>query len=110
MMFTWVDLLSVRSAMLECGLMLREKETNGAVWCSFTDEHRQALLELQIGEDADAADGHWTDLAILGVLAGGAIGVHDALEAGAMVADSVQQFSAIARASVAGPVAFRHHH
>ncbi len=109
-MFSWVDLLSVRSAMLECGLMLRESEANGAVWCSFDDAHRSALLELQMGEDADAADGYWTDLAVVGVLAGGAIGVRDVLEAGVLVADSVEKFSAIARASASGPVAFRHHH
>jgi hypothetical protein len=104
--FDWVDLLSLRAAFAELGLQHVERDTGESVWCVINGKQQSVLRHLAHDEHGAAADGGWTDLAVMGVITGGVTGVTDPVEAGCLVAESTTRFSAIADLAAIGPVRF----
>lgn len=106
MTFDWVDLLSLRAAFAELGVQHAERDTGTAVWCVIDNEQQMLLRHLAHDEHGAAADGGWTDLAVMGVITGGVAGVTDPVEAGCLVAESAARFAAVADLAAIGPVRF----
>ncbi len=104
MTFEWQDLVTVRAALSHRGIPFRETAHDQIASVYVDGTAIAALLDLAHHHAEDAQSGEWADNAIAAVIASGL--ERDVVEAGGLVAESVQRLDAVAAAALAGPVVF----